>query len=174
MDKYFLWLMGLVGGPDPNYATVLNSAFQTTFLVIIPMDDNRMQDAEYLRKIYYRKTGIKLYTTDITVLEILVSLAKRLDETALVDAIEGLGSEYWFWVLIKNLGLDSYVDSDRMDQAIITEINTIFTRMVARTYDKDGYGGLFPLTNPTRDQIGVDIWFQMMAWLNENTSDGAL
>ena len=41
-------------------------------------------------------------------------------------------------------------------------------RVLDRTYDANGNGGLFPTRTVMVDQRGMDIWMQMQAWLNEH------
>jgi hypothetical protein len=33
---------------------------------------------------------------------------------------------------------------------------------------KSGLGGMFPLEDPREDQRAIEIWYQMMAYINEN------
>jgi hypothetical protein len=40
-------------------------------------------------------------------------------------------------------------------------------RMVARGYDENGNGGLFPLKNPKEDQRKVEVWMQLNAYIIE-------
>jgi hypothetical protein len=40
--------------------------------------------------------------------------------------------------------------------------------------DTDGSGGLFPLKNPQQNQRTTEIWYQMNAWLMENSNVGNL
>ena len=39
--------------------------------------------------------------------------------------------------------------------------------IIWRTYDSNGYGGLFPLRNPREDQRKVELWYQLNAYLLE-------
>ena len=171
-NKYFDWLVGLVGGPDHNYETLLDRLFKAPFNVRLTheRDDNRMEDALYLRAVYEDELGTLTYMPPgmPSVLEGLIGIAMRLDETAYVDSPGGYGTEYWFWVLIENLELDGYVDTDRWS-TMVTEIDSIIYSAVYRMYDSSGYGGFFPLSTPAEDQRQIEIWYQMMAWLNDNT-----
>jgi hypothetical protein len=73
----------------------------------------------------------------------------------------------WFWELLNNLGLSEYANLDRI-RSSIKEINSILSTLNKREYEEDGYGGLFPLRNPGKDQRKVEIWYQMSAYLLEN------
>ena len=47
-------------------------------------------------------------------------------------------------------------------------------RVNGRMFSRDGSGGLFPLRRFDRDQRSVEIWYQMQAWLMENSDVGDL
>lgn len=130
----------------------------------VRLDTNRMADAIDLRTQYlngeHREDldGFKVFPSSLpSVLEILVSLSSRM-AYQLPDEFD----ESWcFTTLVGNLfkGVDT------------NEVKEIYDRLVmfkTRTYGPDGFGGLFPLKNPTKDQRKVEIWYQMMAYILEN------
>ena len=93
----------------------------------------------------------------------LIALAQRLEfETALSKWEKSTAQ--WFWVLINNLGLDTFTD-ENFDMEAVQEKVQIF---LDRKYEKNGEGGLFPLKNPKEDQRRIEIWYQMSAYLFEN------
>ena len=47
-------------------------------------------------------------------------------------------------------------------------IDETLDMICARTYGRNGYGGLFPLHKATSDQTKVEIWYQMAAYLSEH------
>ena len=49
------------------------------------------------------------------------------------------------------------------------KIDDILDTLIWRTYEYDGIGGFFPLTNAEEDQTKVEIWYQMAAYINEHT-----
>jgi hypothetical protein len=67
------------------------------------------------------------------------------------------------------LHLDLYNYDDSYDFGEIhCDIQNIFIRLNRREYDSDGgNGGLFPLNEPNEDQRDVEVWYQMMAYLQE-------
>jgi DNA-directed RNA polymerase specialized sigma24 family protein len=71
----------------------------------------------------------------------------------------------WFWVMLRNLGLDEYRRVEPQDVPVITDI---LYRFVWRLYDENGYGGLWPLQVPTEDQRNVEIFYQFCAYVAEN------
>jgi hypothetical protein len=65
--------------------------------------------------------------------------------------------------LIRNLGLIDTNDTN----TDVKEVNAIIKRVVDRTYQHNGHGGLFPLRLATSDQRKVEIWYQLSAYLSE-------
>jgi hypothetical protein len=73
----------------------------------------------------------------------------------------------WFWKLLFNTGLAALDDtySDDTYERILYRFNIINKRL----YNEDGTGGgLFPLAHPRQDQREIEVWYQMMAYLQEN------
>jgi hypothetical protein len=100
-------------------------------------------------------------------LEFLIALSIRLSETV-YDHNYPDQTAHWFWVLIRNMGLDIYSDDSPFEE-IHYSIGSAFWRLNSRTYAFDGSeGGLFPLREPSEDQRKVEVWYQMMAYLREN------
>ena len=72
--------------------------------------------------------------------------------------------------MLSNAGLDSFSDAvynDNPDFDIRRIVDIKIRRILNREYHPDGDGGLFPLMNPREDQRGVEIWYQMSAYLLE-------
>jgi hypothetical protein len=91
-------------------------------------------------------------------LEMLVGLSRRLSFEC-----EG-ESRDWFWHLMENLGLRYYNDRSTYSKE---HIDGILDRVIWRTYNPDGEGGLFPLRNSEQDQRGIEIWYQLSAYILE-------
>ncbi len=153
---YFNWLIGLVDG-EKNIP-LMRHLHETEYYSILPNDDNRAVDGEKLRDLFELEEGIRvdeLMGQRCTLLEMVVALCKRLVEDILGEETPA----YWFWVILNNmryLEVKSYVYSD------------ISKSFLERKYRADGLGGLFPLKWPNKDQTKVEIWYQMMSYLNEN------
>ena len=178
-DRYFRWLYdqtgldreGLSGRqhtPERCYTTVCWHMHQINFLALVPFDENRSKDGAELRKEFERQTGYlepldhaDLLFPDITILEVLVALAKRA-----AFMIEG-SPQRWFVIFVENLGLDRYTD----DYCLIHSGWPIDRRLKTfnnRNYKANGQGGLFPLRIPHSDQKNVELWYQMGAYMTEN------
>lgn len=168
INKYNRWLRDLVRTPGPSHDILFDIAWVTHYEYSVPNDDNRAQDGLKLRERFEYETSIRLPDLgECRILEFLIALAIRLNES--VYNHEDPNQEpSWFWMLIVHLELNEYDDSYDFTR-IHGEIQDVFARLNRREYDSDGgNGGLFPLANPTQDQRDVEIWYQMMAYLQEN------
>lgn len=74
----------------------------------------------------------------------------------------------WFWGMIGNLGLRGMTD-DIFDERVVDEITE---RFLARDYSYNGRGGLFYVSKPRMDMRDVEIWYQMMWYLDEEIKGG--
>lgn len=92
-----------------------------------------------------------------SMLEMLIGLSRRLSFEA-----EG-ESRDWFWTLINNLALRS----DDKNPILVEVVDATLERVIWRTYNPDGSGGLFPLRRAHKNQRKVEIWYQLSAYLLE-------
>ena len=175
-EGYFLWLYSHIASPKEQrkrfqWWELAKILYTTPFEWFIPNDDNRAVDGTDLRDIFmhyeepYDETFELWVTEECTMLEMLIALADRLkfEVDAPIDTC--------FWMLMDNIGLTEsrYNDSafSRSPRKFRSEVDEVLSMVNNRTYDYDGNGGLFPLTNPQEDQREVEIWYQMAAYLNE-------
>ncbi len=146
------------------------SLHQIEFYTFVPNDDNRASDGRHLREAFERvPPGIDVTHINgpCTVLEMLIALAQRLD-FQMWDYQKGDRTAKWFWELVKNLELEVFEDADPYIKPKIEHNNEIIEGMMARTYTRKGQGGLFPMRRAGHDMRKVEIWFQMMYWMDEN------
>ena len=68
----------------------------------------------------------------------------------------------WFWEMITTLGLGSMNDSNYNEWLV----NDVVTRFLDRNYEPDGRGGLFRVRGFDRDMRKMEIWHQLMAYIN--------
>jgi len=173
--SYFNWLCKFIK-PIPNhysYKNLLIHLHNTKFEYLIPMDANRAEDGIDLRRRYYYISN-DLYTIDLkqedffnepcTVLEMMVALSLRCEECIMGSSEEGLQVGRWFWDMIANLGLDKMHDGNYDDE----KVDYILNRLLKRTYNSDGVGGLFTVNHCDVDIRSVEIWYQLCWYLNEN------
>ena len=130
------------------------------------MDANRADDGVALRRVFTFKNGID---TDISeyidgpssVLEMMLSLSIRIEEL-MDDPKIGDRTGQWFWQMIVNLGLGSMTDN-RFDAKKVDEI---IVKFLERKYEPDGRGNIFYIRNCDYDLRTIDLWVQMLWYLN--------
>ena len=86
-----------------------------------------------------------------TEIEVLIGLAEDLAEKTENDSLSG-----WFWIMINNLGLDTY-DDDHWD---FNEIVSIVNKWMYVEYDEDGWGCPFFMPDYHGDVRKLTIWDQ--------------
>ena len=168
-ETYFNWLYSKVvqvqgvNTPSNNYYNLLRSMHSTEFVWLLSGDDNRAADGIEVRVEFMRQAN---YTNDpswiespCSVLEMFIAFSRRASfETE-------PSSREWLWAFFQNLGVDEFTDA-RLGLKTITE--EILDRLIWRTYDEDGNGGMFPLNDPQHDQRKIEIYSQFCEWLIEN------
>jgi hypothetical protein len=178
--RYFEWLYELVCGKwEPrnlSFRRLLTFLYDTQFVPDNEMDRNRAVDGENLRGRFAEEcndipgiipennVSVTFQGKPCNMLEMMVALALRCEETIMEDADIGNRTGQWFWSMIVSLGLAS-MDDNRFHQS---RAEFVIERFRRRDYQPNGAGGLFTLQNPKEDMRTLDIWYQMMAYLNEN------
>lgn len=165
-EMYFKWLYSQVdtSREGHTYWDIARLLYKKEFVWTIPNDDNRAEDGRELRREFIelnriRRVDENWLTLGCSMLELLIALSRRLEfET------EDVGSEVWFRILMSNLGLLNYYDARAFSA---NEVDETLDRVIWRTYDSTGRGGLFPLKQPRENQKTVEIWYQMSAYLLE-------
>jgi len=170
-SRYFDFLCAIVGRSH-EYSILLDELHGIEFYSLIPNDDNRCEDGKHLRQLFIDEVGptgsSSLPHNHCTVLEMLIGLSFRLEFETAQSRWEKKPSE-WFWILIDNLGISEWdnecFDEHRDEWSVLDEQ---VGRMLARDYEANGNGGLFPLKETKRDQRRVEIWYQMSEYIMEN------
>lgn len=169
-EQYFKWLYSKVASvrttnPTRTYWSLFRLLFRKEFDWTVPNDDNRVEDGRDLRKEFSDAKNlhpsVEWMKMECSMLEMLIALARRLEydtEASLSD---------WFFCLLSNINLNGYNDS-YFKLSDETTINRSLDRVVQRTYEPDGHGGLFPLDYPQEDQRYVELWYQRAAYLLEH------
>lgn len=164
-ELYFQWLIQPLDKKwDETFdINLLKTMFRTRFEHFVPNDVNRALDGIELRQEFLYKRPVRSskweidgwLAEDCSILEMLLALADRCEYRT------GILKTEWFSTFLRNLGLaDHYSPS---------KTRRVLQRLNKRTYSRDGLGGLFPLENPLEDQREVEIWYQMMAYIIENS-----
>lgn len=173
-NEYFEWLYNIVCNDrfakQISYRKLLTCMHCTEFTYKVRMDENRATDGISLRRRFTIENGydgISQYVTasldgPCSVLEMMIALALRCEETIMDDPSYGNRTAQWFWGMVTNMGLGSMMDS-RFDKK---EACSIIKRFLERKYEPDGRGGLFRLRDCNCDLRKVEIWHQLCWYLD--------
>lgn len=170
INDYFEWLWNFTKcrGHSQN-RKIITLLHNIEFRYSIPMDANREEDGIDLRYRFITEVGIPKNYQEVcayldgpcSVLEMMIALAIRCEESIMDDPDIGDRTSEWFWLMMKNLGLD-YMNDREFDRDIAEEKISIF---LDRRYKRNGEGGLF-VVNGRRDLRKVEIWYQMCWYLD--------
>ena len=150
-DEYFNWLYNFVCvGSLSQFGKLLSRLHEIDFRYSIRNDQNRASD------------GIAYLAGPCSVLEMLIALAIRCEESIMDDTVYGDRTTQWFWNMIVNLGLGGMVDQ----MFDIQEVDAVIERFLNREYEPDGRGGLFRVNNCEDDLREVEIWYQLCWYLD--------
>lgn len=165
--EYFEWMYQIVIGK--GYRKLLSYLYDIPFRFILDMDYNRICDGCDLRykfghdaHIPSRVIDLKLGNVECSVLEMMVALSLRMEESILCDPDYGDRTSIWFWEMIKSLGL-YHMDDDNFDERLVC---VTIERFMDRDYKPNGRGGLFTVRNARCDMRDVDIWYQMCMYVD--------
>ena len=174
-NEYFNWMYDIVCADryskDISYRKLLIHLHNTMFRYSIKRDSNRADDGISLRYRFAVDMGydeslnhdIHYYIVDpCSVLEMILALAIRCEETIMDDTAFGNRTGQWFWGMIVNLGLGSMTD-DQFDRFYVNEV---IERFLNREYEANGKGGLFTIKNHDCDLRDVEIWVQLCHYLD--------
>lgn len=181
-EEYFDWLCAQAGvNGRPGYRKLCHLLHEKRFRWKIHNDDNRCQDGLELRDHFIDLMHLDESHTEVryflkgecTVLEMMVALAKRINGQMFDLDRKDDQTERWFREMITNLNLHRFTDGIFPDKELSpvaeAEADDVLERFMERTYDIYGRGGLFPLKRrPPEDQTNVEIWYQLMLYLDEN------
>lgn len=165
--EYFEWMYQIVLGK--GYRKLLSYLYDIPFKFILDMDYNRICDGCDLRykfghdaHIPSRVIDLKLGNVECSILEMMVALSLRMEESILCDPDYGDRTSIWFWEMIKSLGL-YHMDDDNFDDQLVC---VVIERFMDRNYEPNGRGGLFTVRNARCDMRDVDIWYQMCMYVD--------
>ena len=170
INDYFEWLWNFTKCRDHSQnRKIITLLHNIEFRYSIPMDANREEDGIDLRYRFITEVGIPKNYQEVyayldgpcSVLEMMIALAIRCEESIMDDPDIGDRTSEWFWLMMKNLGLD-YMSDRKFDRDIAEEKISIF---LDRKYKRNGEGGLF-VVNGRRDLRKVEIWYQMCWYLD--------
>lgn len=170
-DDYFNWLYDNVckGRTYENisYIKLFTLLHDIEFTFSIRNDSNRARDGIDLRYRYALfvddERVLDILDGPCSVLEMMVALAIRCEESIMGDTRYGDRTGQWFWEMMHSLGIGNMVD-EKFDEELVAEI--IF-RFIDRDYEPDGRGGLFYIKGCKDDLRDVEIWSQLCWYLEK-------
>lgn len=170
-SEYFWWLLSLVNvtnREDPNIP-LLRFLSVKKFFGRIPNDQNRAVDGLSLRQEFEYMRNPKLAGLGeqgfCSFLEMLVALARRIDYNMWEGGEET--TSRWFWEMIDNMQLKAVDENSSDYNDVIAHNERILENILDRRIGPDGSGGLFPLKRTNNDQREVEIWYQMMEYIQQ-------
>ena len=174
LNEYFEWLYQLVCGDRYSnaisYKKLLAYLHRTEFTYLLSKDKNRAADGVDLRyrfsKERYHGHVPSCLDGPCSILEMMVALAIRCEETIMDDPKIGDRTSQWFWGMVTNMGL-GYMSDNRFDEYAAKEI---IDRFLNRDYSQNGRGGLFTVRNCEYDLTNIEIWTQMLWFLDSISS----
>ena len=161
-EQYYDWLYKIVCGEwEPrnlSFHRLLMYLFNRDYIPACEMDVCRATDGINLRyrfasenNIPYGKIDAVFQGVPCSMLEMMVALAIRIEEHIMED--RSMGNRV------------AAMDDTRFSEE---RAEPILARFMDRDYQPNGAGGLFTITRTSIDMRTIDIWYQLMSWLNEN------
>ncbi len=160
--SYFDWLCDYINNEySPNPALYYSTLWQlhtTAFTPSIELDNNRVQDALDFRSRFHDE----LPDVPVSMLELMVSLADRIEVETMGGTAEYDRTAEWFWEMFASLGLMD-ITNDNYDSTLV---KSILDRFMDRDYSRYGEGGLFVVRDAAIDLRDCEIWYQAALYLN--------
>lgn len=167
-ELYFTWLYEQVADssavdPSRTYWHLIRFLYKKEFVWMIPNDDNRVEDGKDLRVEFAEQSNLRRVDRGwmrlpCSFLELLIGLSRRLSFNYKGEP------RGWFWHMLGNIGLGQCTDVRLLPAQ---DIDEVLDRVIWRTYEPNGIGGLFPLQEPCQDQRSVELWYQLSAYILE-------
>lgn len=173
---YFIWLKDKVCQHDPRfnrYDNLLRWLFYHPYKFLLPRDEYRGSDGIQLRYSFGLEKNIdqpiiasELDCNQCSLLEMFAALIMRSSYYAMENPEDKWISQT-FWMILDNLDLLGETD-DRFDEAYVENAIHIWEW---RLYEYDGTGGgMVHLKYPREDLTHVELWYQMMWYITENSN----
>lgn len=176
-DGYFRWMYDVVSDKTyfhhKDYIKLCDILNNIDYYYILSMDANRESDGISLRYRFGYEKGLpdtriasELDNTPVSVLEIMVALAFRIEEDIVGSEDYGNRTGKWFYYMLDGLHLTSMYDSN--PNFDIGYINSRIETWLAREFYPNGNESPFYIQDPKEDLRTVDLWTQAMWFITEN------
>lgn len=179
-DNYYEWLMEMMPGLRESYSRLLRMLFDTPFVAEMSQDRNRISDGLELRNRFRISTGalrfinpedrIELADKPCGVLEVMISMALRCEEEYMSLGSDGDNVERWIRWMIRSMELE-WADDTRFEPG---KAEHAILAMIYREYEMDGQGGLFFVPGFHGNMREIELWDQLMIWIEFVNSDGGI
>ena len=184
-DYYFEWLCEKVNADDPDcsFRTLLGTMHSRIFRWYLDLDEDRAMDGIGLREIFIDELDVIGSIDDLicdaddvddflvrpcSVLEMLIALSMRIQEDIMWNPDKGDRTPVWFWLMIKNLGLNDLDDSHFYGEACNDRVIETLDIWMERQFKPNGEGSIFPVFESVTDFREVLIWYQMSEYFLVN------
>jgi len=176
-EEYYSWLVGMIPNLNRNYSRLLRLLHEIPFRVVLLMDENRVSDGLALRARFAMQKNLDSCVREMlktafpcSVLEVMVALSVRLEEDYMTEYGEDNPIGRWLGPMIDSLGLTLWTDRHFEERTARIQIGTFLDR----AYLPDGQGGLFYVPGAQVDMRKIELWQQMMMWVEyyKNTRGG--
>ena len=170
-EEYFQWLYDIVctgrANSKVSYRKMFKLLHSIPFKYSIRNDINRAVDGVDLRNRFivemnYSDDFIDLLRAPCSVLEMMVALAIRCEETIMDDTRYGNRIKQWFWSMMSNLEISFMTDDIYKEEYIKKRIDIFLNH----EYEPNGKGGLFYIRNCEYDLREEEIWTQLCWYLD--------
>lgn len=168
-DKYYKWLVHFISHESEldYFGKLLRKLYDTEYMYVFAKDRNRAEDGLLMRRRFMDEMHQSVpprYALDkkCSILEMMVALALRCEESIMDDSRYGNRTSQWFWEMISSLGLNGMTD-ERYDDDMA---DRILYRFMSHDYGRDGKGGLFWVRRSESDMRTLEIWDQMCLYLD--------
>jgi hypothetical protein len=158
-----------------SHGQLIWQLFETPFTAELEMDQNRAGDGMDLRNRYCWENSIDRDTRDmlqkekpVSILEVMIALALRCQEEYMTQYDDSNPVEPWFGPMLESLGVADY--SDRRYDPIA--VDCALRAFLRRDYAPDGMGGLFYIPGTKEDMRKIEIWYQMLGWIDYCVTKG--
>ena len=173
-DVYFWWLYDMIKGS--YYTELLKELYDIPFNVPrFDIDKSREVDGLNLRKEFSEATkySFDIHERPCSFLEMLIAMAKKLDNDVLFETKYGDRTLDWFWMFIELLELSQATD-DHWNYSWKKYVDSKCEIVKTRQYQRDGKGGMFYIPWREEDMRGESLWRQLMWYVDENVRNGTI